>query len=170
MKIRQPNLSNIPFELTDIPHWVVWKARRKENGKIDKPPYDPKSGNPASHSNPKTWATFKQAVNCYQNSNGTYAGIGYVFSKEDPFCGIDLDDCRDPKTGEIKPWAKDILEEFNSYSEVSPSNMGVKVFVKGNLSEGGRKQGNIEIYNKQRFFTMTGGWLGDYSGNIEARY
>ena len=161
--------TNIPDELKQYQQWVVWKARQKDNGKIDKPPFDAKSGRSASHSNNKTWATFKQAMNTYANSNGTYAGIGYVFCKNDPYCGIDLDNCRDPETGKIAAWAEGILKKLDSYSEISPSSTGVKVFLKGVLSNGGRKKGNVEIYDNQRFFTVTGGWIGDYSGNIESR-
>jgi primase-polymerase (primpol)-like protein len=38
-----------------------------------------------------------------------YDGIGFVFTAHDPFCGVDLDSCVDPETGEIEPWATEIL-------------------------------------------------------------
>ena len=60
--------------------------------------------------------------------------------------GIDLDHCLDPATGEIEPWAWDILAQFSgTYAEISPSKKGVKIFVRGTVP-GGIKKGNIEIY------------------------
>lgn len=44
---------------------------------------------------------------------------GFVFTASDPFCGVDLDRCTDP--GEIEPWAAEILDELNSYTELSPA-------------------------------------------------
>ena len=40
-------------------------------------------------------------------------------------CGVDLDDCHEDR---LEPWAEAILERFKSYSEISPSGKGVKVF------------------------------------------
>jgi hypothetical protein len=79
-----------------------------------------------------------------------------VFSKDDPYCGIDLDHCRDPKTGKIAKWAEKIIQDFHSYVEVSPSGSGVHILVKGQLPQGGKKKGQIEVYDKLRFFTITG--------------
>ncbi len=158
------DISKIPSELRNLPQWVVWKAKPQENGKIDKPLYDPKSGNSASHSNPENWASFEAALSAYET--GGYSGIGFVFSKDDPYCGIDLDskpekniECRNPRTGKIEPWALEIIKSFKSYAEVSPSGSGIHIIVKGQLPEGGRKKPNIEIYNKHRYFTVTGNHL-----------
>ena len=142
----------IPKELRDYPQWVVWKWEERD-GKSTKPPYDPKTGKRASHSDLSTWGTFEDAVKALDKG---FDGIGFVFTEDDPFCGIDLDKCRDPASAEIKPWALKIIKEFDSYTEVSPSKTGLKIFIKGKLPEGGIKTKHVEVYDKLRFFTVTG--------------
>ena len=62
--------------------------------------------------------------------------------------GIDLDDCRDPETGEIASWAQQIVDALESYTEVSPSGRGLHILVKAALPEHvGRKQGAVEVYD-----------------------
>jgi putative DNA primase/helicase len=84
-------IENIPEELTKLPHWVAWKAADRGNGKISKLPVNPMTGKYAKTNDPTTWGEYETAVAHCQN-NGLQ-GIGYVFSKDDPFIGIDLDDC-----------------------------------------------------------------------------
>lgn len=144
--------ANIPQALKKIPHWIVWKAVNK-NGKITKVPYSI-TGKAAKSDDPSTWTTYEKALTAYKA--GSYDGIGFVFSQDDPFCGIDLDHCLDPETGKIEPWANEIIKIFDSYTEKSPSERGFHIIVKGRLPEGGRKKGSIEIYNKGRYFTFTG--------------
>lgn len=40
--------------------------------------------------------------------------------------GVDLDTCRD-EAGEIAPWAVEVIERFESYTELSPSGTGAKL-------------------------------------------
>lgn len=148
------DLVNIPKELIDRPQWVCWKRKRKDNGKLDKIPIDPHTGQNASHSNPETWGTFVQAITRYRDDK--LAGIGYVFSQDDPFCGIDLDDCRNPESGNIETWAREIIQALGSYTEVSQSGKGVHVIGKASLPGGGRKKEHVEIYDRLRFFCVTG--------------
>ena len=143
----------ISKEHKDYPQWVNWK-REKRAGKSTKPPYDPKTANKrASHSDSATWGTFEQAVKAMDRG---FDGIGFVFTEDDPFCGIDLDKCRDPVSGEIAPWDLKIIKDFDSYTEISPSKTGLKIFIKGKLPGGGIKTKHVEVYDKLRFFTVTG--------------
>lgn len=81
-------------------------------------------------------------------------GIGFVFTDKDPFTGIDLDGCRNPKTGEIQEWAMEIVVQFESYTEVSPSGTGLHIICKGKAKKS-LKTKHVEIYSKGRFFTVT---------------
>jgi len=74
---------------------------------------------------------------------GSVDGVGYVLG--DGVAGVDLDDCRDPETGTIEPWAAQIITDINSYTEVSPSGTGVKIFARFSLPPAGRRKGLIEL-------------------------
>lgn len=162
------NLTAIPRELQERTQWVCWQNR---DGK--KMPYDAKTGRAASTTNPATWSTFETALKAFEtvktNGKPHYSGSGFVFVADDGFCGIDLDDCI-AADGNLKAWAAEIMALFaDSYSEVSPSGSGIKLFVRGRLSDGkGRKwpceDGAIEVYDRSRYFTVTGDqWPGTSS-------
>jgi transposase len=61
--------------------------------------------------------------------------------------GLDLDCCRDPETGDVDPWAQQIIDEVGSYSEVSPSGRGVRIFVRGAIPGNRRRKGRFEVYD-----------------------
>ena len=62
----------------------------------------------------------------------------------------------DPATGEIEGWAQEIIEELNSYTEISPSGTGVHILVRGELPAGRNRKGRFEAYDQGRYFTITG--------------
>lgn len=169
------SFDKIPWQLRERNHWVLWKYITR-NGEQTKVPFSP-DGTPAKANDSATWSTFDE---CIASCPG-YEGLGFEFSSTDPFVGIDLDGCRDKDTGEIEPWAKDLVKRADSYSEVSPSQTGVKVFVRGEWPHGGRKTllesggqsgdkaPGIEVYSERRYFAVTGKRLGGVSPNIEDR-
>jgi len=154
----QVNFDAIPAEMQTRRQWVVWKFLYQSNKTKPwtKVPYDPRHGTKASHSDSNTWGSFDEAVQLY--STGTYEGIGYVFSQDDPYCGIDLDDCRKPADGEIAPEKRRYVDQVASYTEISPSGRGLHIILKAKLPSGGRKRAqlSIEIYDRQRYFCVTG--------------
>ena len=125
---------------------------------MNKIPINPKNGMNASPTNPEHWGTFAEASLYFlKHQREGIAGIGFLFTSDDPFCGVDLDDCWDSEGYKMNtPFLAKVLDDLNSYSEVSPSGKGVKVFMKGKLPGGGRKFGNVEMYDSGRFFTVTG--------------
>jgi len=42
------------------------------------------------------------------------------------------------------------------YVEVSPSGTGIHIFVEGTVRGGGIRKGKVEMYGRDRFFTITG--------------
>ena len=144
-------LENIPEELRRRPQWVCWKLEKRD-GKPTKVPYIAGGGGKASSTNSLTWRSFEEGVQALET--GRYNGIGFVFSSGDPFAGVDLDDCRDPETGELEEWAAKIVEAFGSYAEVSQSGTGVHIIVMGKAPN--KKRGKVEAYSSERYFTMTG--------------
>jgi len=110
---------HVPVCLRELSQWVCWQYITR-NGKTTKCPMRANGRGKASSTDRATWGTFDQAVAACKKRS-VLAGVGFVFSADDPFAGIDLDNCIDMISGEIKPWARRILKQLDSYSEVSPS-------------------------------------------------
>jgi putative DNA primase/helicase len=147
-------INSIPEELKKLNQWVAWKILPKENGKTTKIPVNPNTGKYARVNDDKSWGSFEEAMRCY-NDKGLH-GIGFVFKKDSPYVGIDLDDCLDPATNSFSQEAMSTIKHFGSYTEISPSGKGLHIIVKGSLPAQGRKNGSIEMYADGRFFTITG--------------
>jgi putative DNA primase/helicase len=151
-----PIPENIPLELTERPQWVCWRYEER-HGKLTKVLYEAETGRRASSTDLKSWGAFDAARGAYEASDGRYSGIGFVFCSGDPYVGIDLDKCRDPESGEIKSWATEIISRVRgAYIEISPSGTGIHIIVQGSVRDGGMRKGNVEMYSRGRFFTITG--------------
>jgi putative DNA primase/helicase len=145
---------NIPEELRRRPQWVAWKLE-KRSAKGTKVPYVAGGVGRASSTDLMTWCTFEEAIRALRT--GRYDGVGFVFCSADPFVGVDLDDCRDPDTGEIADWAQKIIDSFQDVVllEASPSRRGVHLITKGTCKNGINTK-PVEVYGQDRFFTVTG--------------
>jgi putative DNA primase/helicase len=154
-------------ELAAYRQWVAWEYRKQNTQKA---PINPHTWRDASPTDSSTWATYDEALFCA----GGNEQVGFVFSADDPFTGIDLDDCIDQ--GEVAPWAVEIVEALHSYTEISPSGTGLKIWVRGRKPRDKCRTGNIEIYDQERFFTFTGKQFGSESkiqerqGQLERLY
>jgi putative DNA primase/helicase len=105
----------------------------------------------ASSTDPRTWRSFEEARLAFER--GHCWGIGRVITS--PFTGLDFDACRDPETGEISGSVWTILKELYSYTEVSPSLTGVKVWLEAEIAHSETRAG-LEIYGGSRYFIVTG--------------
>jgi primase-polymerase (primpol)-like protein len=161
-----PSATDLPAALTDRNQWVCWTARKRD-GKQTKVPVNPKTGRYASATDPDTWTDFDAARSYAVETKG--AGVGFVFSDDDPFVGVDLDDCRDADTEAGELWVTSIINRLDSYTEVSPSGTGYHVIVRGSRPTGGNRTGNLELYESARFFTMTGEHVDDTPETVEPR-
>ena len=157
------HIGNVPDELQNEVCWVLWRSiiRNDKPCKVPWSVYD----QAASSTDPATWAAFDSVVMRF--TEGYHAGIGFVFAKDGPYCGVDLDGCRNPQTGEIDDWAIPWIRGLNSYCEVSPSATGVKIFCRSSLHLKGinqkiyqpnryGKEPGIEVYTSGRYFAVTG--------------
>ena len=145
-----------------------WKFVERSSGKPAKIPIRP-NGQLADVTNPTHRGPFSEAARL--------DGVGFVLGEEAiglHYAGIDLDNCLDPLTGQIDPWAEEVIAFSNSYAEISPSGRGVKIFAFGRFPEGSRKRyghdgGSIELYDCGRFFTVTGNRLVDSPLHVHDR-
>jgi putative DNA primase/helicase len=135
---------NFPKTLTARKQWMTWQLvndRKIPNGK----PNDP-----------STWHYFEDLEHAEK--------IAFVFSADDPFVGIDLDDCIDDQ-GKYNEVAIHCLELFKgkSYCEISQSGRGLHFIVQGKKTVGtGCKRGQVECYEDKRFWIMTGNVIEGY--------
>jgi hypothetical protein len=150
-----------------LKQWVCWRWEERDGSKPTKVPYSPLTGKRASSTNPDSWAGYPEAVAAYRKHG--HAGIGLVLTKEDDLVGVDLDGCLDPESGEMEPWAREIIEELDSYAEISPSATGVHVLVRAKLPEGRNRRGRFEAYDRARYLTMSGKHLSGTPRSIEGR-
>ena len=159
------DLSTIPDELQRHDRWVVWRYETR-GGKQTKVPSCPDAPSQrASVTDPSTWSTFAVAHAAVEA--GLADGIGFVLG--DGFGGVDIDGCRNPETGEITDAALDIIKALDSYTEISPSGTGIKVFVRGVLPQGGRRKARLEMYDAGRYFTVTGEHVAGTPTTVEER-
>ena len=153
-----PGLQQVPEDLRRLPHWVLWRSEDRD-GKATKVPIDPKTGTHAKVNQPVTWGGFAQAKRALPRYRCN--GIGFVLTEGDPYTVIDLDNAIDTESGELKPWAHEIVNTLKSYSEISPSRAGIHIFVRAKLPEGAGhrvsiEDGHFEVYDQSRYMTVTG--------------
>jgi integrase len=151
--VAPPVFANIPRELQDLAQWVLWQFvwNGKEWAKV---PYNARTIRPAKTNDASTWASFDAARTTFEKRKNRFYGFGFVFTAEDEFCGIDFDNCAH---GEqiTNPLVTEWLEKLESYTEQSVSGSGFHTIVKG-VCGGGLKNGNFEIYDRGRYFTVSG--------------
>lgn len=154
---------NIPQELKNLRQWVCWQAAPVPGkpDKIKKMPVNPLTGGAAQSNNPDTWADFQAAA----AAASRFSGIGFMFANG--YFGVDIDgidgDIEAFKQGDPQNIVGEFLHSLASYGEYSVSGRGLHIICKGKLPPGGRRKGNVEMYEKGRFFVMTGNQAGPYA-------
>ncbi len=160
-------IDGIPDALKERPQWVTWRLEWARGG-WSKIPYNPHSGKHASSTDPKTWCALTETIGEYKLEPERWDGVGFVMTGADPFVGVDLDHC--VLDGELqrwtdhqrRPWPEGapeptaIIEQIDSYAELSPSGTGVRIIGMGKLPPKGRKRGDVELYDRKRYLTITG--------------
>jgi hypothetical protein len=165
-----PDFSRIPAPLTLLRQWVMWKFDWKDGGgqagsaegSWAKVPYQP-DGRHARSNDPATWYSFADCLRTFETMRGKFDGVGFMFSDESPYMGVDLDYCvthdEDMAEYRLTPFAARVIEKLGSYSEFSPSKTGIHIIGEaGQVKALKTKIGNdeIELYSSGRYFTFTG--------------
>jgi hypothetical protein len=146
---------------------VCWRYETRDGKPTTKVPFTP-TGSPASSTDPSTWFDF---VTC--STAAGFDGVGYVFAADDSYTGVDFDDCLDGDR--LDPHVATHLLTLDSYTEISPSGRGVKTIVKAakttDRCRTSKTQwgGEFEVYDRDRYFTITGRHLRGTPTTIEPR-
>ena len=139
---------SIPELLRAACRWVVWdyEWRQSKNGKPGtwaKPPFIATAlDRGADPTDPTTWRSFSEARAAYEDR--TCDGIGFVLG--DGWVGFDSDGND----------ASDHVGLLNSYTERSPSGLGVHSIMLGTKPGTRCRTGPYELYDHGRYFTVTG--------------
>ena len=147
--------------------WVCWKGIPDPSrpGKIKKIPINPKTGGNAQSNNPSTWTDYDTAL----AASKQYSGIGLMFANG--YFGIDIDgveqEIKAYKAGDNDNIVAEFIYTLESYAEYSQSGKGIHIICRGTLPEGGRRRGNVEMYQEGRFFIMTGNVAAEYGDILD---
>ena len=158
------DLSNLPCAFKPYqarPVWLCWKwVLDLKRAKWTKPPFRD-TGYRGSSTDPNTWCMYEQALAAVQA--GKADGIGLALAGLDGNeIALDLDDCRDPATGDIAPWAKELVDETVSYCEVTVSGTGLRIIGTGDVGSTHTsfelESGMLEIFTAGagRYITVSG--------------
>lgn len=141
--------------------WCVWKDECVK-GRSTKVPYRDHTSK-AKSNDPSTWQQFDRLP----LGNG-FAGAGLFLG--DGRQGVDLDVCINTD-GKLEDWAAELVDRLDSYTEISPSGRGLKIFFYGpegmssrevafgdpvELQPGKIKRREIAYFSGARYFTVTG--------------
>ena len=166
MNAQKPNIqtfdgSGIPDELKAMHRWAPWQAvfnvKRGKYDKLPKSAVHPEIG--ISTASPEKWFTHDQALTAYIKAKRMLSGICFVMTGIEDVVGIDMDNCLGAD-GVVAPWAQEVVRTANSYTEISPSGRGLRIFALG-LADGSDWTNNevgIEVYlgSTPRHLTVSG--------------
>jgi len=159
---------NIPSPLRMYDQWVCWEHETNQQGENIKNYKHAIRESSASLKSPVTWVDFKTCMKFHYN----FDGAGFVTTHNDPFIFWIFDDCRDPSNGEINPDIMNLVNQLNSYTELSPTGTGLKTIVVGKVIKYGRRNDyqHIECYDSKQFIPLTGNHLEETPKRIKERF
>lgn len=164
------HIDHIPPLMKAETRWVAWRYEHKDD-RWTKVPVDAATGRSADATDSTTWSGFENTIGAF-NADPTLDGIGFVVAEGDGLTGVDLDHVR--IDGELTAEAKAIVGALDSYAEITPSGHGVRIYVRATKSVGKCKRkltgpSAVEVYDRKRFFTVTGNHVPGTPTTIEPR-
>lgn len=173
----------IPDHLQRLHRWILWRYEQTPDGRRQKVAYRP-CGRPATPGDRRSWSTIHQVRDSYDrhlSRQAPFDGIAFVLA--DDFTAIELQDVfpESPNTKNQKPntnlpipvsefpisptprpWSAEIVANFATYAELTPSGTGLTLILRGTFTgpdvepfrhpEGGR----IVVRRRAHFVCVTG--------------
>jgi hypothetical protein len=164
-------------QFADLDLWVTWRTEQRAGGKTpSKVPYAI-DGRLAKANDPTTWMTRAQATTAAaaHGEGGINIVLGHIASLNLNLGAVDLDSCLGDE-GDVALWAEEVVDLLQSYTEVSPSGNGLKIFftypadaltkrwrkhVQKPNPDGGKDHG-IEFYLDRHFTSVTAATFQSY--------
>lgn len=145
---------------------LVKLQKNSDNGKFDKRPVHYETGRMINAQDPSSWTDYVTAIAAAKKFGQGYC-IGFVFTENDPFWFLDIDNCL-VEGGIWSPMALQLCRTFSGAAvEVSSSNKGLHIFGKYSHAIPPHRCKNsdlqLEFYTEKRFVALTGFGI---SGNI----
>lgn len=155
------NFESLPTEFLERSRWCFTGSTNDEDESNHKVPHVLHEGMfykldvTAHHAYLLTWSQISQLKDSYPDRQ-----IGWVLTKGDGLTCIDLDVKNDTPV-EITARNANLIEQLQTYVEVSQSGVGYHVWLKGEVN-GAIKTSNFEVYSKERFIIFTGQAINDF--------
>lgn len=155
---------NIPNDLKEVKRWCLYKIIEREEKKTKIPLQV--NGKPAKSTDTSTWNTYDI---CLKALNKNIAqGLDYMLGSG--YLRIDIDKVTEDMTEYFKDnnansMTADFLRNISTYAEFSPSRTRLHFIGKGKVPGIRKRYKNLEIYDKDRFFTVTGNIIKDKERN-----
>ena len=149
------SIENIPSELRTPPLWLQWYETRDPKKPGKKPGKHPC----VKYSTPEYRKANLRSLDDLLK-RPPQAGFQRFVDKAEGFVYVDLDKVRNADSGEVEPWASELIDELDSYTEVSASGKGFHIVCRGTLPEDFHLDPNpVEIYSgniPNKLMAMTG--------------
>ena len=128
------------------------------------------------------FATYDEAMIYHERSDTDTDGVAFMLSGSTN--AIMLDECRDPETGEIEDWAESIVDQVDTYTEISHDGTGLRLIVTDDLTDasleeirrntlepseafGSHDHARVTVY-EEGYIIPTGDQLSSTSGDVQA--
>lgn len=137
--------------------FILWTTSER-GGKLVKLPVDYRTASVADAHNPDVWTSAEVALNTAKLYGDQY-GVGFVFTKDDPFFFVDIDKCLEADGVTWSDHAMALMGALPGAAvEVSQSGRGLHIFGQGTTPDHACKNTvlGLELYTEGRFVALTG--------------
>ena len=145
--------------LTAYHQFILWRAEwDAAKNKYQKKPISPHTGRTHNPLDPAIWLSAADAI-AYLPVMGESYGVGFVFTEDDPFWFLDIDQCAKP---DMSGWDDNSLTLVSALPgaavEISHSGTGLHIMGSGSAPAHGCKNTplRLEFYDSKRFVALTG--------------
>ena len=150
--------SPTPQVLMNADNWLCWrKGETDVRGKFSKLPVNPNDVRIIiNYQDPNNLLSFSEAKNYYDN-NHLISGLGFKLNalpiNNSYLIGIDIDMQEGRTESDFEGFRRALNE---TYSEVSPSGKGIRLFGLSDKIINNWSHNHIEVYSTNRYLTVTG--------------